>query len=170
MAAKLTPKGLVDQGNGKYFANLNQSYTITNGFGNTGLNFNSVYIPSGCTAVHFFFHSTLREPGSVHTCHVGFRMRVTGGHLSGNAYVGSSGWGFGITMPIRSGGHWAVVNQYANLMNYANSGNQAGLQAGQSYNFHLQAKDSASNGIKLGGENNGTWYSYTPHHGLIIVG
>jgi len=72
-------------------------------------------------------------------------------------------------MPITSGHHWATVCEYVNLMNYAGS-NQTNLQAGYTYNFHLQAKDSNNNSIKLAGEGNGTWYSYTPQHMMIMIG
>lgn len=169
MGSKLTPQGLVDQGYGKYYGSVNASYTLTNGFGNTGLNVNGVYIPTGCTAVHCWMYFTLRDPNTVGACHMGVRMRVTGGHLTGDGFIGNSGWGFGITMPIRSGGHWATVCEYVNLMNYAGS-NDANLQAGYTYNFHLQAKDNANNSIKLAGEGTGTWFSYTPQHMMIMVG
>ena len=153
-----------------YHGKTSTSTNVVSGsFTDTGLVVASVYIPTNVRKVFAWIHFTLRS-NSLTTNHTGVRFKVVRASDSNITYVGNGSWGFGITQTINNTGH-ATVTQFVNLYDYDSSGNQAGLTAGQTYSFTLQATDAFASGgqLRFAGEAGGTHENYTPAHATIWV-
>ena len=153
-----------------YHGKTSTSTNVVSGsFTDTGLVVASVYIPTNVRKVFAWIHFTLRSNGLTLN-HTGVRFKVVRASDSNITYVGNGSWGFGITQTINNTGH-ATVTNFVNLYDYDSSGNQAGLTAGQTYSFTLQATDAFASGgqLRFAGEAGGTHENYTPAHATIWV-
>jgi hypothetical protein len=152
-----------------YHGKASTSSNVVSGFNDTGLVVASVYIPTNVRKVFAWIHFTLRSNGLIMN-HTGVRFRVVRASDGDTTYVGNGSWGFGISQTINNTGH-ATVTNFVNLYDYDGSGNQAGLTAGQTYTFTLQATDAFASGsnLRFAGEAGGTHENYTPAHATIWV-
>jgi len=156
-----------------YYGKSTTGSTIVQGYNDTGLSVASVYIPTNVRKVLLWFHVSLRWSSSITINHTGFRCRVVRASDSNVTYVGDNSWGFGISQGINNSQsqNWTVCSQFVNLYDYDVNGNQAGLTAGQTYTFYLQASDAYATGsqLRIGAEANGVHQAYTPQHAMIWV-
>jgi hypothetical protein len=156
-----------------YYGKTTTVSNIVSGFTDTGLSVASVYIPTNVRKVFVWYHVTLRNNGLSGINHSGFRFRVVRASDSNVTYVGDASWGFGISQGINStqSQNWTTVTHFVNLYDYDSNGNQAGLSAGNTYTFYLQASDAYGTGatLRIGGEGNGVHYTYTPQHAMIWI-
>jgi hypothetical protein len=156
-----------------YFGKTTTVSNIVSGFNDTGLSVASVYIPTNVRKVFVWYHVSLRNNGLSSINHSGFRFRVVRASDSNVTYVGDASWGLGISQGINStqSQNWTTVTHFVNLYDYDSNGNQAGLSAGNTYTFYLQATDAYGSGatLRIGGEGNGVHQTYTPQHAMIWV-
>lgn len=156
-----------------YYGKNTTGSTIVSGYNDTGLSVASVYIPTNVRKVLLWFHVSLRWSSGITINHTAFRCRVVRASDSNVTYVGDNSWGFGISQGINTtpGQNWTVCSQFVNLYDYDTNGNQAGLTAGQTYTFYLQASDAYATGsqLKIGAEANGAHQPYTPQHAMIWI-
>ena len=153
-----------------YYGKSTSSVNVTqSGMIDTGLVIANVYIPPNVRKVFAWIHFTLRSNGLT-TNHTGVRFRVVRASDSAQSFVGNGSWGFGINQTINNTGH-ATVTNFVNLLDFGPSGNQAGLTAGNTYTFNLQANDAFATGTQLrfAAEADGTNQDYTPQHAMIWV-
>jgi hypothetical protein len=152
-----------------YHGKTSTSSNVVSGFNDTGVVVASVYIPTNVRKVFAWIHFTLRSNGLSQN-HSAVRFRVVRASDGDTTYVGNASWGFGITQTINNTSH-ATVTNFVNLYDYDSAGNQAGLTAGNTYTFTLQASDAWATGAQLrfAGEAGGTKEPYTPGHATIWV-
>ena len=146
---------------------------IVSGFNDTGLSVASVYIPTNVRKVFVWYHVSLRNNSLSSINHSGFRFRVVRASDSNVTYVGDASWGFGISQGINTAQsqNWTTVTHFVNMYDYDSNGNQAGLSAGNTYTFYLQASDAYGTGaaLRIGGEANAVHQTYTPQHAMIWI-
>jgi hypothetical protein len=155
-----------------YYGKSINSSTIVQTFSDTTLSVLDVYIPTNVKKVLMWFHVTLRTNGLGYN-HTGFRVKAVKASDGSTTYIGSAGYGFGISQDILSGSglNHNVCSQFVNLYDYDSYGNQGSLTAGQTYTFFLQAIDAFASGsqLRVGAESGGTHADYTPQHAAVWV-
>jgi len=164
---------LVSHARNVYFAENSTPQYVTTGWVDTALSLNNVFIPNHVRVMPFWLYGTFRNNGMTGLNHTGFRLRVTGGSISGSAYIGDGGWGFGIHQLVGStiGTNWNTFCNHVNLLDFDVNNNQAGLTAGSTYNFTVQVKDAYANGsdLVIAGEANAGQATYAPFNCTLII-
>jgi len=163
---------LVSHARNVYFAENSTPQFVTTGWVDTALSLNNVFIPNNVRVMPFWLYGVFRNNGII-VNHTAFRLRVTGGSISGSAYIGDTSWGFGIHQLVGSnpGTNWNPFSNHVNLLDFDVNNNQAGLTAGSTYNFTVQVKDAYGNGTDLviAGEANGGQATYAPFNCTLII-
>lgn len=164
---------LVSHARNVYFAENSTPQFVTTGWVDTALSLNNVFIPNHVRVMPFWLYGVFRNNGMSSLNHTGFRLRVTGGSISGSAYIGDGGWGFGIHQLVGTtiGTNWNTFCNHVNLLDFDVNNNQAGLTAGSTYNFTVQVKDAFTNGsdLVISGEANGGQATYAPFNCTLII-
>lgn len=163
---------LVSHARNVYFAENSTPQYVTTGWVDTSLSLSNVFIPTHVRVMPFWLFGVFRNNG-IALNHTGFRLRVTGGSISGSAYIGDGGWGFGIHQLVGStiGTNWNTFCNHVNLLDFDVNNNQAGLTAGSTYNFTVQVKDAFTNGsdLVIAGEANAGQATYSPFNCTLII-